>query len=291
MTKSNYRIRLIAASLGVTAPMWLLSSAANAEDFSNPSVASYWLESTFNSAGAEGVNAFGAPTVSSGQLIGAIPTDTANWPIAAGGGQGYEAVEHLAVSSSLSGADAQYDGSLLGDLSAKTGLTATFSLNSSQIPSGTPFTASEFGGETGAQVPGLRLYFKNGNYVDPESPEYGVSEWWFTPNPALVTGLSNDTSTTLTADFTNPADWTDIDGHSGNTEPTAFYTALSGVTSLGLSFGSGDFYSDGFGFNNGGTADIALDSINTTVPEPGTLSILGAGALMLMRRRKRPTEI
>ncbi|MGD0461843.1 MAG: PEP-CTERM sorting domain-containing protein [Tepidisphaeraceae bacterium] len=292
-SKNNFRI--VAASLGITAPLWLLSGVAHAENFSNPSVAGYWLESTFDAGGTEGVNAFGAPTVSGGQLVGAVPTDTPTWPNSAGGGQGYEAVEHLSVANyGGNGAGAYYAGNLLGNLTAKTGLTATFSLSDSLIPAGQAFTASEFGGEDAQGNQGIRLYFKSSTANDPGAPAYGgLSEWWYSPSPALVTGLSNGDAATLTADFTNLSGWSEIQGLSASSSPTetaAFESALSQVTSLGLSFGSGTYYSDGFGFNTGGTASINLDSINTTVPEPASFSLLGIGALALLRRRRRAQQ-
>ena len=285
MKRVSYRRLFIAASLGFAAPLCITSSVVHAEDFSSGSVAPYWVESTFDSGGNEGVNAFGAPTVSGGFLVGVIPTDTPTRPSSDGGGQGYEDVEHVAAATAYAGS--YYNGSLLGDLTGKTGFTATFSLTNSTITAGAPFIASEFGGETGAKPGGVRLYFKDSNYVDPDAPEYGISEWWYNPNPALVTSMNNGAETTVTADFTNLSGWSDIDGVSASAEPAAFETALGGVTSSGLSLGSGNFFSDGFGFNTGGTASINVDSISTTVPEPASLGLISMAGLVLARRRRR----
>ena len=108
--KSHHLLVVVAGSLGITAPLWMLSGVAHAEDFSSNSVAPYWLESTFTSAGVEGVNAFGAPTVSGGHLVGVVPTDSTDWAYSNGGGQGYEAVEHLSV--------ADYNGNGAGAITA-----------------------------------------------------------------------------------------------------------------------------------------------------------------------------
>jgi hypothetical protein len=67
-------------------------------------------------------------------------------------------------------------------------------------------------------------------------------------------------------------------GHVGNAgvdQEAQFAAALSGVTRLGISFGSGNFFSDGFAFTGGGAADIQLDDISTfQTPEPGSLTLL-----------------
>jgi hypothetical protein len=132
--------------------------------------------------------------------------------------------------------------------------------------------------------------FMGGYLADGVTP----NEWWFDPSPAQVTSMLNGEDVTLTASF-DPSQWSNYYGHIGNENAAVtaeFYDALSGVTRLGLSFGSGYFYSDGFGFNTGGTAFLELDSINPTggtpTPEPTTMVILagGLGVIALVRRRR-----
>jgi len=72
--------------------------------------------------------------------------------------------------------------------------------------------------------------------------------------------------------------------------PRVFLTAcglgLVVAMVLGVSFGSGYFFSDGFAFDTGGTASLDVSSV-ATVPEPAILSLIGIGSLALLRRRSR----
>jgi hypothetical protein len=61
------------------------------------------------------------------------------------------------------------------------------------------------------------------------------------------------------------------------------------VSRLGLSFGSGFFFSDGFAFDTGGTASVNLDAIGavSATPEPGTFGLLLAGGVILLGAARR----
>jgi len=77
----------------------------------------------------------------------------------------------------------------------------------------------------------------------------------------------------------DPSLWSNINGVMGNADVTDFDAALSDVTRLGLSFGSGYFFSDGFAFDTGGDAYIELDSVGMTpaidtTPEPASILLL-----------------
>jgi hypothetical protein len=105
--------------------------------------------------------------------------------------------------------------------------------------------------------------------------------------------MTNGNFVTLTEAF-DPSKWSNVNGKIG-TDPLVageFTGALSNVTMLGISFGSGYFFSNGFGFNTGGTASIQLSSIDTTTaaPEPGAMGIVaGALCVIVAIRRKRAT--
>ncbi len=245
--------------------------------------ASNWREKAFNSTGVESYNVFGAPAQSGSDIVAPMPTDSANWAYSAGGGgDGYEAVEHLSG----------YQGPFVGDLSGKPGMAATFNLYDSNIASGAAFTTSDFGGELdGSGNPAERIlpYLKSTTVADPAATAYGnLSEWWYTGDIVNVTSMANGVSTSIAADFTDLSRWRDIAGQSANSSPAetaAFQATLGQITSLGLSFGSGNFYSDGFGFSQGGTGTITLTSF--AVPEPTSLGLLMLGGLPLLRRRRK----
>jgi hypothetical protein len=190
------------------------------------------------------------------------------------------------------------DSTLLGNLSGYAGLSATFSISNSTLGAGVQFTSPEIVGETVPPgAPGsptnsaVRLVFSGGGAAFGTLTDGNPNEWWFDPSPAVVTSMLNGVDVTLNSVF-DPSLWSNYDGIVGNASPAAtaqFNEALSDVTRLGLSFGSGDFFSDGFAFDTGGTATINLDAIDATsaTPEPGTFGLLLAGGVILLGAARR----
>lgn len=129
-------------------------------------VATNWQEKAFYPAGAEGLQA-GAVSQLGSAIVGTIPTDATEWAYTpGGGGQGYNAIEHLNA----------FQGPLVGDLSGKTGISTTFSLEDSNISSGVAFTNSDFGGESsssGAELNQVMIYLR-GTVSDPGGSAYGA---------------------------------------------------------------------------------------------------------------------
>ncbi|MGD0577311.1 MAG: PEP-CTERM sorting domain-containing protein [Bryobacteraceae bacterium] len=258
--------------------------------------AAYWSEGSTDSSGNYTSFAPGASQLGSA-VIGAIPTGSSQ----SSPDQGV--VNYFRTGTSMAGASAAYNGILLGNLSGYTGLTATFSLNNDQLDPGQQFAASGIVGETytgevGSNA-GLRLMFMGGILPNgtPGVPNGTPNEWWSNPTAAFVTSMNNGQDVTLTVNF-DPSQWSNYYGHVGTENSaitTQFDAALSGVTRLGLSFGSGYFFSDGFAFNTGGNAFIELDSINpipdptnNSAPEPATIGILasGLGVIAALRRNR-----
>jgi hypothetical protein len=244
--------------------------------------AGYWAEGSTDSTG---IYSPGSPLAlqAGNSVIGAIPTDATSPDI--------DVVNYFRTLASLPGASAAYDGQLLGDLSGYTGLSATFNLYNSALPGGAPFSAADLVGEMGTNF-GIRLMFMGGYLMDGVTP----NEWWSNPTVAWVTSMNNGQDVTLTALF-DPSQWSNYYGHVGTESSETqveFAQALAGVTRLGLSFGSGYFFSDGFSFNTGGSAQIELKDMAatspgaSTLPEPGTLAILGGGLCILSILRRRP---
>jgi hypothetical protein len=247
-------------------------------------VATYWADATTSPAN---VYSYEAPmAVQAGNaVVGVIPTNATTPDL--------DVINYFRTLADLPGASTAYDGVLLGNLSNYTGLTATFNLYDSALAPGALFQASELVGETGSNF-GIRLMFMGG-YLGDGTP----NEWWSNPVVVYATSMGNGQDVTLTAVF-DPSQWSNYYGHVGTESPaieTQFTTALAGVTRLGLSFGSGSFFSDGFAFNTGGNAQIQLDAIATytdtqsgnSVPEPGTCALLGGAlcVLGLLRRSSR----
>jgi hypothetical protein len=195
----------------------------------------------------------------------------------------------------IPGAETAYNGVLLGDLSGAISLTATFSISDSLLSPGESLANADIVGEDyPGQGPngGLRLMFMGGYLADGVTP----NEWWSNPTSASLTSMNNGQDVTLTVNF-DPSQWSNYNGQVGTSDAADFYGALAGVTKLGISFGSGYFFSDGFAFSGGGTADIELDSIavaqEASVPEPGQIILLLTmlagltGCLALTRRLRR----
>jgi len=250
----------------------------------------YWADASTDASGNYNTESPRA-TQSGNYVVGVIPTDAnQNSP-------NNDVVNYFRTVSDLPGASAAYNDVLLGDLSLVTSLSVTFNLFDSALPLGAPFPASALVGETYPGEVGsnasVRLMFLGGTYVD---PHYGVApnEWWSNPTAAYVTSMDNGQDVTLTVPL-DPSLWSNYYGRMGNSTGASvwFYDALADVTRLGLSFGSGDFFSDGFAFNTGGTAQIEIESISVTssrvAPEPATFVLFGGAfcVLALLRRRSR----
>ncbi|MGA3065578.1 MAG: PEP-CTERM sorting domain-containing protein [Tepidisphaeraceae bacterium] len=277
------RVRqMVAGCIAVASPLWIVPGVAHAD------ISSYWGES-----GTDGTGTYNSPqsnvTLSGSTLVAPIPVDAnADYP-------DYDVVNYVRTWTSLAGG--YYAGTLSGNLTANAGLTATFNLSDSAITAGSQFQSSQFVGEgttdsgnqytfgsdegteiyTGTPTPSLRFVFTGGG-ADPE--------WWSTSG-VLATSMFNGTDATLTVNF-SPSSWSDINGQNGSLDPTDFETALGSVSRLGISFGSGYFYSDGFAFNTAddSSASLNIDSI-ASVPEPASFSILALGGLGLLARRRR----
>lgn len=102
----------------------------------------------------------------------------------------------------------------------------------------------------------------------------------------------------MTADLSDLAGWTDIGGLAANSslaETAAFEAMLLNVSQAGLSFGSGNFYSDGFGFNSsiGGTGSATVYAFTETaavaLPSAAGMgfSVLALAGVGLLLRKKR----
>ena len=75
------------------------------------------------------------------------------------------------------------------------------------------------------------------------------NEWWSNPAAAYVTSMDNGQDVTLTVAFDSSL-WSNYNGINGSADTVEFEEALAGVTRIGLSFGSGYFFSDGFAFSH-----------------------------------------
>ncbi|HVX83323.1 MAG TPA: hypothetical protein VH253_00760 [Phycisphaerae bacterium] len=257
-----------------------ISSSLQAE----PLNATNWQEHAFSPGGTETWN--NTVTQSGSNLLAPMPTDTTAWDHSAGGGQGYDAVEHVAITS----------GPVLGDLSSKTGFTVSFSLTNSDIAAHQMFTNADFAGETLGGAPDVKqvlLFLGSTGVSDPGEP---LSEWWYSPTAVSVTSMSNGDGVTISADFSNLSGWTNIGGINATSDGTVFQDTLKDVTRIGLSFGSGTFYSDGFGFTGNGSATgtvtvTAFDTTPAATPLPASawtgLSLLGILGLVVGRKRLR----
>jgi hypothetical protein len=204
-------------------------------------------------------------------VSGVIPTDAVQ------SAPEYEVDNYIRTMNSVNGADAAYDGTLLGNLNNVASLAFTFRIDNSTLAQGAPFNASglvgdTYTGEVGSNA-GLRVSF-TGPTTD--------NRWWSNPTVAYVTSMNNGEAVTLTVSF-NPSQWSGLYGQMATADLANFEAAVSDVTRMGLSFGSGYFFSNGFAFNTGGTASIQLDSIEATdsTPEPASWVLLLAGLVCM----------
>jgi hypothetical protein len=264
-----------------------LTSAALADSFTVSSA--YWGESATDASG--NYNSPVVPTNITGtatSLSAPIMTDgtQALANIDTVNNVSYNVVNYVRAWQSLAGTN--YDGSLLGDLSGKSSISASFNLQNSNVASGSQFTIGELAGQgltSGANVapvdPSIRFSFSGAN-----------GSVWFSTVGTSVTSMSNGADSSLTINF-DPSAWSNLNGINGSADTADFNAALGDVTKLGFSFGSGYFYSDGFAFNTGGNASFNLDSISTAAAAPlpasvwSGLAMLGAIAAVGQWKRSR----
>lgn len=121
------------------------------------------------------------------------------------------------------------DKSLTGNLTGDT-LTDTVTVGTT---SGTFVT--ENGGGCG-NPPAVRFYFS-------VAGKFAYTNFWWSNPESYV--LASGGSATLTAPLTDPSQWSDWNGQSGSSDPTAFYAAVAKVSAIGLSFGGDCFFENG----------------------------------------------
>jgi hypothetical protein len=270
---------LIGAVVGAVG---LVALSAQAESFDDPSVAPLWLswQGNYGTGGYAGGN-YVAPTVSGGYASWALPVNGApvgtsvstrqNWLFIYD--DGTPAVETL------------YNGSLLGDLSSKTAVTATFRLTLT-TPAGSTLDPSQLWYSTPGSLPTVRFLFEGNDPFVGGLPDPNL-HWWSNPGAVGLTTMANGTDYTLTVDL-NPALWSNDYGVNGATDGgVAFGQTLATVYDFGLSFGGGSGFQNGVALMPGPTGSFDLSEINT-VPEPTSLALvaLALGGLMLIRKRK-----
>jgi hypothetical protein len=136
------------------------------------------------------------------------------------------------------------DPSLSGDLSTKT-LSDSISVSGDAASFMTQHGGGDCVGNTPAAV---RFYFTSPSASGPSTgtPPAGfyTSFWWSNPvNVQLLSG--NQGPTTISAEMSNPAEWSDFNGQQAATQPEAFLEATQHVQSIGLSFGGECFFETG----------------------------------------------
>ena len=142
------------------------------------------------------------------------------------------------------------DPSVTGNMSGKT-LSDTISLNGDAASFTTQKQCDK---STLAQA---RLYFTSHSSSGSSSPAPGqpvqggtpprgfyTNFWWSKVEVNLLAGTQNPAGN-LAASMSDPSEWTDWDGQSGDTQAQAFMEAAQNVQSIGLSFGGDCFFETG----------------------------------------------
>jgi hypothetical protein len=141
------------------------------------------------------------------------------------------------------------DRSLTGDLSMKT-LTDMISVSGG--PTGTTFMTQRGGGDCVNDVPAaVRFYFvspsASGSTVGTPPAGFYTQFWWSNPTNVPLTA-GNQTPVTITADVSDPNEWSDWNGQRANSSLevlAAFEKAIQNVQTVGLSFGGLCFFETG----------------------------------------------
>ena len=160
------------------------------------------------------------------------------------------------------------DRSLTGDLSGSS-LHDTINLTGPA----TRFMSQNGQGCTGPETAEAtaRFYFTSpsasGSSVGTPPAGFYTQFWWsdaaFVP---LVTG-NQEEPVLISADMSNPAEWSDWNGQSGATQTEAFDEAVQKVQSIGLSFGGECFFENGVtALNNQSNSEQFSSNFTETTP-------------------------
>jgi hypothetical protein len=273
---------LMGAIVGVVG---LAALSAQAESFDDPSVANYWY-SYQQGYGPGGTGVYVNPTVSGGYASWALPVNGAPVGASVSTRQNWLFV-YDDTGDPGAPAMTRYNGTLLGDLSSKTAVTATFRLSLS-TPAGSTLDPSQMWYSTPGALPTVRFMFEAydpalfaGTGVDPDL------HWWSNPGAVGLTTMANGTDYTLTVNL-DPALWSNDYGAIGTHDGgVAFHQTLASVLDLGLSFGGGSGFQNGFALMPGANGSFDLSELST-VPEPTSLVLVAfaLGGLVLIRKRK-----
>ena len=266
-----------------TCAISLAAISVRAQTFADPSVSNYWYgyQSNYGASGYLGGGYINPVPVSGGHLSLTLPSNGApvgtnvstvlNWLFVYD--DGTPQVESL------------YEGSLLGNLSSQTAVTAIFRLTLS-TPVGTTLDPSQMWYSTPGSLPTVRFLFEandpyTGGVPDPDM------HWWSNPGAVGLTTMANGEDYTLTVNL-DPSLWSNDYGANGMHDGgVAFENTLTNVFDFGLSFGAGNGFQNGVALMPGVTGSFDLSNL-TTVPEPTSLALvaLGLGGLVLIRKRK-----
>jgi hypothetical protein len=138
-----------------------------------------------------------------------------------------------------------YRNDLIGNMTGSY-LSATVNVG---VTPGTQFTY--YGEGTPANPCGtpasVRFYFETNTSGKFEYTDY----WWSNPMSVTLATLEAGGEITLTANLSNPAEWSDWNGQVGTTDVAAFNAAVKDVQFIGLSFGGGCFFENGVGIRPG----------------------------------------
>lgn len=261
----------------------LAAISAQAESFDDPSVAPHWysFQADYGTNAYLGGN-YVTPTVSGGYASTALPVN--GEPV---GASVSTRQNWLFVFDDSVEAETLYNGSLIGDLSSRTAVTATFRLTLSNS-AGSMLDPSEMWYSTPGSLPTLRFLFEA--YDAALYANTGIDpnlHWWSNPGAVGLTTMANGTDYTLTVNL-DPTLWSNDYGANGALDGgVAFSQTLTNVLDFGVSFGGGSGFQNGVALMPGTTGSFDLSEINT-VPEPTSLALvaLGLGGLVLIRKRK-----
>jgi len=90
------------------------------------------------------------------------------------------------------------------------------------------------------------------------SGPYSPSDYWWGTSSLNLSTLANQGSVSLKNSTANPAEWSNINGQSGSTDPAGFADALKNVKQVGVAFGSACRYASGVAIGGGGTGSFSL---------------------------------